>query len=165
MGECTIRKAEREDVPLVLGLVKELASYERLSHEVKVTASALETAMFGERRFIEAVLAEAVGQPVGYASFYHNFSTFNGKPGMWVEDIFVLPTQRGRGYGRALFRALAKIAEERGCGRLEWSALDWNEAAITFYLEFGARKLDEWTMFRLDENGIARLARGSQEEG
>jgi len=162
MAEYTIRAARREDVPTVLALVRELATYERLEHEIKVTAAGLEAAMFGERRYIEAVIAEAAGEAVGYASYFHNFSTFVGKPGLWVEDIFVRPGLRGRGYGRALFQALAKIAEERGCGRLEWSALDWNEAAIGFYLEFGARKMDEWTMFRLDENAISRLARGSQ---
>jgi len=157
---CTIRPAVEADIPLVLALIRDLAAYERLSHQVVATEAGLHAAMFGARPVAEALIAESAGAAVGYALFFHNFSTFTGKPGLWVEDIFVRTAERGRGYGRALFQALARVAHERDCGRMEWSALDWNEAAIGFYLEFGARKLDEWTMFRLDESGISRLAGG-----
>jgi GNAT superfamily N-acetyltransferase len=160
MAATLIREATQEDVPLVYTLVRELAAFERLSGEVKATEEGLRAALFGERRFIEAVIAESGGEAVGFATFFHNFSTFVGKPGLWVEDIFVRPKFRGQGHGKLLFRALAGIASTRGCGRMEWSALDWNETAIGLYLEFGARKLDEWLMYRLDEAGISRLAGG-----
>jgi len=158
----TIRPATPPDIPALYRLVQELAAYERLTHEVRATEDSLRQAMFGDRVYLEAVIAESAGETVGYASYFHNYSTFVGKPGLWIEDIFVRPALRGKGHGRALFQSLANIAQQRGCGRLEWSALDWNEAAVGFYLEFGARKLDEWTMFRLDETGIAKLAGGSQ---
>ena len=160
MDQCNIREATEQDVPLLLGLIRELAAYERLADQVHATEAGLRDAMFGERRTAEAVIAEVGVEPIGYGLFFHNFSTFTGKPGLWVEDIFIRPAFRARGHGRALFRALAAIAQERGCGRMEWSALDWNSSAIGFYLGFGARRMDEWTIFRLDEAGVAKLAKG-----
>lgn len=155
-----IRDAVPADVPLVASLIRELAEYERLLHEVTMSEERLGAHLFGERRYAEVVLAEADLQPVGFALFFHTYSTFLGLPGIYVEDLYVRPTYRGRGAGRALLRHLALLARERGCGRLEWSVLDWNEAAISFYRRLGARPNAGWTQYRLDGAALDRLASG-----
>ncbi|MFS8638924.1 MAG: GNAT family N-acetyltransferase [Gemmatimonadota bacterium] len=153
-----IRPAVEDDVPLVLTFIRELAEYERLRHEAVATEELIRQALFGPRRYAEVIFAELDGQPVGFALFFHNFSTFVGRPGLYLEDLYVRPEFRGRGIGRRLLVHLAAIAKERGCGRMEWSVLDWNEPAIRFYRSLGARPMDEWTVFRLTEPEIAALA-------
>jgi GNAT superfamily N-acetyltransferase len=154
----TTRPAIPEDVPLVLGFIRELAVYEKLEHEVVATEESLREALFGERRVAEVIFAVVDGTEEGFALFFHNFSTFVGRPGLYLEDIYVRPEQRGRGIGRFLFGELARIARERRCGRMEWAVLTWNEPAIRFYRNQGARVMDEWHVFRLDEAGIERVA-------
>jgi GNAT superfamily N-acetyltransferase len=155
-----IREAVEADVPLVLGLIRELADYERLLSEVTATADRLRAALFGERPYAEVAIAEDPGgEPLGFALFFHNFSTFVGRPGIYLEDLFVRPEHRGAGIGRALLRHLARLAEERGCGRLEWAVLDWNEQAIAFYRRLGARPTSGWSVYRLDGDALSRLAR------
>ena len=147
-GNFTVRFAESGDKDLILSLIRELAEYEKLSHEVRVTAGLLEKNLFTERRSAEVVLACENGQPVGFAVFFHNFSTFEGKPGLFLEDLFIRPAYRGRGYGKALMLFLARLAVERDCARLEWSVLDWNKPALDFYRSLGAVPMDEWTVQR-----------------
>lgn len=154
----TTRPAIPEDVPLVLGFIRELAVYEKLEHEVVATEESLREALFGERRVAEVIFAVVDGTEEGFALFFHSFSTFVGRPGLYLEDIYVRPEQRGRGIGRFLFGELARIARERRCGRMEWAVLTWNEPAIRFYRNLGARVMDEWHLFRLDEAGIERVA-------
>ena len=156
---CTIRFGEPNDIPTILSLIKGLAEYERLSHEMVGTEELLHEHLFGERRYIEVLLAEADGRAVGFALFFHNYSTFLTLPGIYLEDLFVLPDERGRGYGKALLAALGRLAVERGCGRLEWSVLDWNEPSIQFYRSLGAVGLDEWTVNRVTGEALERLAR------
>jgi GNAT superfamily N-acetyltransferase len=156
---CTIRFGKPDDVPTIFGLIKGLAEYERLSHEVVGTEALLREHLFGEKRFVEVLLAEAEGRPVGFALFFHNYSTFLTRPGIYLEDLFVLPDERGRGYGKALLAALGRLAVERGCGRLEWSVLDWNEPSIKFYRSLGAVGLDEWTVNRVTGQALESLAR------
>lgn len=158
----TIREAMLADAPVILALIRGIAEYEKLLHEVVATEADLRRALFGKRRYAEVLLAENDGDTLGFALFFHNFSTFVGKPGMYIEDIFVRPEHRGRGVGGALFDRVARIACERDCGRLEWNVLDWNEPAIGFYKKMGARPLDGWTMYRLDEEGIRNLSRRSE---
>lgn len=153
-----IRTARPKDVGTLLSLIRKLAKYERLTREVKTTERALRTHLFGPRRAAQAVVAYVGERPVGFAVFFHNFSTFVGKPGLYIEDLFVEESHRGRGLGRALFHHLATLARQRGCGRMEWSVLDWNEPAIAFYRSLGARPMQEWTMFRLDEGALRRVA-------
>src|SRR5215218_8330736 len=155
---CDIRPATRDDVPLLLALIGELADYERLRDEVVLDAELLERHLFGERPAAEAVLAEVEGEAVGYALFFPIFSTFLGRPGMWLEDLFVRPARRGAGVGRALLTHVAGLAVARDCGRLEWSALDWNEPALGFYRELGARRMGEWELHRLDGQALAAVA-------
>jgi len=156
-----IRPAAEADVPLVASLIRELAEYERLKDEVTMTEERLRVALFGERPYAEVAIAEdASGVPLGFALFFHNFSTFLGQPGIYLEDLFVRPSHRGAGVGRALLEHLARLAGERGCGRLEWAVLDWNEPAIGFYRRLGARPQDDWTVFRLSGEALARLAAG-----
>lgn len=155
-----LRHATESDVPLVLTFIRELAGYERLAHEVVATEERLRRTLFGPRPFAEVVLAELEGEAVGFALFFHNYSTFLGLPGIYLEDLYVRPAARGAGVGRALLRHLARLAVERGCGRLEWWVLDWNEDAIRFYASLGARPMDEWTVFRLDGAALDRLAAG-----
>lgn len=155
-----LRPATEDDVPLVLSFIRELAGYERLAHEVVATEERLRHTLFGPRPFAEVVLAELEGEAVGFALFFHNYSTFLGLPGIYLEDLYVRPAVRGAGVGRALLRHLARLAVERGCGRLEWWVLDWNEDAIRFYASLGARPMDEWTVFRLDGDALDRLAAG-----
>jgi GNAT superfamily N-acetyltransferase len=156
---CDIRPATRDDVPLLLELIGALADYERLRDEVVLDAALLEQHLFGERPAAEAVLASAGGEAVGYALFFPTFSTFLGRPGLWLEDLFVLPARRRGGVGRALLLHVAELAVARGCGRLEWSALDWNEPALAFYRGLGARRMGEWELHRLDGAALAAVAR------
>jgi len=153
-----IRPARVEDVPLILELIRDLATYERAPKEVTATEEQLVTVLFGEKPVAEVLLAFEGKSPVGFAVFFHNFSTWLGRPGLYLEDLFVKPEKRGKGYGHALLVELAKIARERECGRMEWAVLNWNEPAIKFYRALGAKPLDEWTVFRLTRDGIARLA-------
>lgn len=153
-----IRSAAVADVPDILRLIKALAEYEKLSHEVVATEAALAQALFGPRPAAEVLLAEEDGRSVGFALFFQNFSTFLGKPGIYLEDLFVEPAFRGRGIGRDLLRAIARLAVERGCGRFEWAVLDWNAPAIGFYKSLGARPMDDWTVMRLTGEALERLA-------
>jgi GNAT superfamily N-acetyltransferase len=156
----TIRPAVAADVPLVLEFIRELAKYERLEHEVVATADDIAAALFGPRPYAEVVFACLEGAPVGFALFFHNFSTFHGKPGIYLEDLFVFPHVRGRGIGKRLLAHLARMALERGCARLEWWVLDWNLPSIAFYHALGAIPQDEWTTMRLSGAALERLARG-----
>ena len=161
MNECAdfqIRPARMEDVRIILELIRDLATYERAPNEVVATEQQLVNVLFGERRVAEALLAFDGESPVGFAVYFYNFSTWLGRPGLYLEDLFVKPEKRGKGHGRALLVELAKIARDRGCGRMEWAVLDWNESAIKFYRALGAKPMDEWTVFRLARDGIARLA-------
>ena len=153
-----IRSARVEDVPLILELIRDLATYERAPDEVIATEEQLVAVLFGEKPVAEVLLAFEGKSPVGFAVFFHNFSTWLGRPGLYLEDLFVKPEKRGKGYGRALLVDLAKIARDRGCGRMEWAVLNWNEPAIKFYRALGAEPLNEWTVFRLTRDGMARLA-------
>jgi GNAT superfamily N-acetyltransferase len=153
-----IRSAYLDDVPIILELIRDLATYERAPNEVTATEEQLVDVLFGERPAAEVLLAFEKDAPVGFAVFFHNFSTWLGRPGLYLEDLFVKPEKRGKGYGRALLVDLARIARDRGCGRMEWAVLDWNEPAIKFYRALGAKPMDEWTVFRLTPDGIARLA-------
>jgi GNAT superfamily N-acetyltransferase len=159
-----IRPARVEDVPIILELIRDLATYERAPNEVTATEQQLVDVLFGTRPAAEVLLALEGKSPVGFAVFFHNFSTWLGRPGLYLEDLFVKPDKRGKGYGRALLVDLAKIARDRGCGRMEWAVLDWNEPAIKFYRALGAKPMDEWTVFRLTREGIARLAQAEKAE-
>lgn len=160
-----IRPATPDDVPLILELIRELAEYERLLDTVEATPERLHAALFGPRPFAEALIAEAEEGPLGFALFFHNFSTFLSLPGIYLEDLYVRPHARRRGIGRALLTRLAQVAVERGCGRLEWSVLDWNEPAIRFYRKIGAVPMDEWTVFRLTGPALRGLAAGTAAPG
>ena len=154
-----IRPATEADVPLILRFVRELAAYERLAHEVVATEDGLRQTLFGARPYAEVVIAELDGgEPAGFALFFHNYSTFLGRPGIYLEDLYVRPEVRGKGVGRALLAHLARLAVERGCGRLEWWVLDWNEDAIRFYRSLGARPIEDWTVFRVTGEALQRLA-------
>jgi GNAT superfamily N-acetyltransferase len=155
----SIRPAEPADVPVVAGLIRQLARFEKLEHEVVLTEELLKAGLFGARPYAEAVLAEEDGQAIGFALFYHNFSTFLARPGMYLEDLFLLPDHRGRGVGRAVLAHLARIAVERGCGRLEWAVLNWNQEAVRFYERLGARPNSEWTVYRLTGEALRALGR------
>jgi GNAT superfamily N-acetyltransferase len=159
----TIRGATVADVPVILELIRALATYERAPNEVTATEQGLTEVLFGQKPAAEVLLAFENETAVGFAVFFHNFSTWLGRPGLYLEDLFVGPEHRGKGYGRALLIHLAKIARERGCGRMEWAVLDWNEPAIEFYRKLGAKPMDEWTVFRLTRDGIAKLADSSLE--
>ena len=158
IGGFHIDPATVADVPLILSLIKGLAEYEKLTSEVRATEDALRASLFGQQPDAEVVIARSEGQPVGFALFFHTYSTFLGQRGLYLEDLFVLPEWRGRGAGRALLAHLAKIAAERDCGRFEWSVLDWNEPAITFYKSLGAKPMDEWTIFRVTGDTLSTLA-------
>ena len=161
MNECPdflIRRARVEDVPVILQLIRDLATYERAPDEVSATEEQLIEVLFGEKPAAEVLLAFEAKSPVGFAVYFYNFSTWLGRPGLYLEDLFVKPEKRGKGYGRALLVELAKVARDRGCGRMEWAVLDWNEPAIKFYRALGAKPMDEWTVFRLTREEIARLA-------
>jgi len=153
-----IRPATAADVPIILELIRALATYERAPNDVTATEDGLSKVLFGEKPAAEVLLAFENETAVGFAVFFHNFSTWLGRPGLYLEDLFVRPEDRGKGYGRALLIHLAKIARDRGCGRMEWAVLDWNEPAIQFYRKLGAKPMDDWTVFRLKRDGIAKLA-------
>lgn len=154
----SIRFAGVADTPVILRFIRALAEYEKLEHECLAEEDSLKATLFGPKPFAEVLLIEEGGQAHGFALFFHNFSTFLAKPGLYLEDLFVDPGQRGKGYGKALLAKLAEIAVERGCGRLEWSVLDWNQPSIDFYLSLGARPMDEWTIYRLDGAALETLA-------
>ncbi len=156
--QLTIRPVRENEVAVVLSFIRELAKYERLEHEVVATEERLHQALFGEPRYCEVVLACLGEEPMGFALFFHNFSTFLGLPGIYLEDLFVLPSARGRGVGQQLLRWLAREAVKRGCGRLDWSVLDWNEPAIRFYKTLGATPMSEWGIFRLAGDALQRIA-------
>ncbi len=153
-----IREAKETDVALILEFIRHLAEYEKLSSDVVATDETLKATLFGARKYAECHIAEWNGKPAAFALFFHNYSTFLGKPGLYLEDLFVIPEYRGFGIGKALLKKLAQIAKERGCGRFEWSVLDWNKPAIDFYLKLGAKPMDEWTVFRLDGDSLNDLA-------
>ena len=158
MPEIGIRAATEEDVPLILSLTKALAGYERLSHEVSATEDLLRKSLFGERQGAEVLIGCHVDEPAGFALFVHNFSTFLGRPGIYLEDLYAKPEFRGKGIGRAMFVYLAGLAKERDCGRLEWSVLDWNEPAIKLYRGIGAVPMDDWTVYRVTGEALDELA-------
>ena len=155
--EINFRYAGRSDVPLILRFVKELAEYEKLQDEVVADEKTLEEWLF-DRQKAEVIFALEDGKEVGYALFFHNFSTFLGRAGIYLEDLYIQPEYRGRGHGKGLLKKLASIAVERGCGRLEWSCLDWNRPSIDFYLSLGAEPMSEWTVYRLAGNTLLNFA-------
>src|SRR5947208_9715220 len=156
-----IRPAQPEDVPTIVSLIRALATYERLDSECHADAAALEEHLFGARPAAEVVLAERDAEVAGFALFFHNYSTFLCKPGIYLEDLFVKPEHRGAGVGRSLLVHLAELAIERGCGRLEWAVLDWNAPAIGFYERLGAKPLSDWTVFRLTGDALRHLGSGT----
>lgn len=153
-----IRRATPADVPTIASLIRALAEYEKLTHEVVLDEAKLCDHLFGERPYAEVLMAEADGRSVGFALFFPNYSTFEGKPGIYLEDLYVMPEHRGRGLGKALLVALAKLAVQRGCARLEWSVLDWNEPSIRFYESLGAVAKKEWIIYRTTGESLAKLA-------
>ena len=157
-GFC-IREATPDDVGLILAFIRELAAYEKLTHEVVATEAVLRQSLFGERRTAEVIIGEYEGEPVAFALFFHNFSTFLGRPGIYLEDLFVKQAFRGRGLGRCVFSYLAHLAKQRGCGRLEWWVLDWNTPAIGFYKSMQAVPMDEWTVYRITDRALDDLSR------
>ena len=154
----SIRNAEKKDIPLILEFIQSLADYERLSHEVVATEQDLDTYLFGSKRVAEVILGYEGKVPVGFALFFHNFSTFLGKPGIYLEDLYVHEEYRGKGYGKSLLTYLAALAMERGCGRLEWAVLDWNEPSIEFYKSLGATLLNEWIVNRVSGEKLVKPA-------
>ena len=160
-GAAMIRPAMPDDIPTIARLIRGLAEYERLADKAVFRESDLRDHLFGERRYAEVLLAEDGGTVVGFALFFHNYSTFRGKPGIYLEDLFVFPEARGKGHGKALLRAIAKLAVERDCARVEWSVLDWNTPSIEFYKSLGAEPLDAWTAYRLTDAALAKLAAGT----
>ena len=153
----SIRSATEADVPLILQFIRDLAIYEKLEHKVIATEETVRRTLFGNPRFAEVVFAEVDGKEAGFALFFHNYSTFLGQPGIYLEDLFVKPESRGRGIGKALLAHLARLAKERGCGRLEWAVLDWNTPSINFYKSLGAAPLSDWIVFRLTGEALEKL--------
>jgi GNAT superfamily N-acetyltransferase len=153
-----IERATERDVPTILSLIRGLAEYEKLSHEMTATEDGLRRTLFGPHPAAEVVIGYAGDEAAAFALFFHNYSTFLGKPGLYLEDLFVRPEWRGHGYGRQLLRHLAQLAVERDCGRLEWTVLDWNEPAIGFYKRLGAKLMDGWSIFRVTGDGLRALA-------
>ncbi len=153
-----IRAAADSDVRVILMFIKKLAAYERLSHEVTATEELLRETLFGERSAAEVAIGYSEGKPVGFVLFFHNYSTFLGRPGLYIEDLFVDEPYRRRGFGRALLLYVAQLANERRCGRLEWAVLDWNEPAINFYKKLGAVAMNEWTIYRVTGEALSKLA-------
>jgi len=153
-----LRPATPADVPTIARLIRELADYERLADRVSLKEADLHEHLFGARPYAEVLLAEDEARVVGFALFFHNYSTFLGKPGIYLEDLFVQPEHRGNGHGKGLLVAIAKLALERGCGRIEWSVLNWNEPSIQFYLKLDAKRMDEWTVYRLSGEALSQLA-------
>jgi GNAT superfamily N-acetyltransferase len=159
IADFTIRRAESTDCQLIHSFICELAVYEKLRHEVKATPDTLRDALFGERAFAKVYIGEFQQKPVGYALFFHNYSTFTGRPGIYLEDIYIKPEMRGQGFGKMFMCYVAKLAVLRNCTRFEWSVLNWNKPSIDFYRSIGARSMDEWTVQRLDGDALASLAR------
>ena len=159
MTSIDIRRAAESDIPLILEFIQDLATYERLRDSCVATEEKLRDTLFSERPAAEVIIASIDGEPMGFALFFHNYSTFLAQRGIYLEDLFVRSSSRGKGVGYALLSALARIALERNCGRLEWAVLDWNQLAIDFYKRIGARPLDDWTVFRLTGDALAELAR------
>jgi GNAT superfamily N-acetyltransferase len=157
-----IAAARVADVELIVELIRELAEFERLADEVRIQPDDLRQHLFGARPYAEALIAWAGTEPSGFALYFHNYSTFAGRPGIYLEDLYVRPRYRGQGHGEALLRHLARTAVERGCGRLEWSVLDWNQRAIDFYRKLGAVPMDEWTVFRVSGDPLQRLAKDAE---
>jgi GNAT superfamily N-acetyltransferase len=153
-----IRAATEADAPVILSFVKQLARYEKLSHEVVATEASIRETLFGTRRVAEVAIGYLNGKPVGFVLFFHNYSTFLAQPGLYIEDLFVDQSYRRRGFGRALLLYVARLAQERQCGRLEWSVLDWNEPAIEFYKRLGAMPMSDWTVYRVTGDSLRRLA-------
>lgn len=158
IADFTIKPATKKDVPVILAFIRKLADYERLSHQVVATEELLQRTIFGQRRTAEVAIGYFRNEPVGFVLFFHNFSTFLGRPGIYIEDLFVDESFRRRGFGGALLAHIAKLAAVRDCGRLEWSVLDWNEPAINFYQKLGAVPMKEWTVFRVTGDNLRRLA-------
>jgi len=156
-SDVSIRRAAPTDVSAILRFIRALAEYEKLSHAAVATEGMLREHLFGPKPAAEVLIAEWAGEPVGFALYFTTFSTFLGRPGIWLEDLFVLPEHRGRGVGKALLLEVARIAVERRCGRLEWSVLDWNEPAIRFYKSLGAVTMDDWTIYRADGDALEKL--------
>ncbi len=154
----SIRSATPADISLIGQFIRDLAEYEKLAHEVRFDEAVMAQKLFGPRTFAEVLIGEIEGTPQGFALFFHNFSTFEGRPGIYLEDLFVRPDARGSGLGKALLGKLAALAVERDCARLEWSVLDWNTPAIDFYKALGARPMDEWTVYRVDGDALTGLA-------
>jgi GNAT superfamily N-acetyltransferase len=154
----SIRPATRADLSLIARFIRDLADYERLAHEVRFDEAELGERLFGARPYAEVLIGEVDGVAEGFALFFHNFSTFEGKPGVYLEDLFVRPEARGAGLGKAFLQRLAQLAVERDCARLEWWVLDWNEPAIRFYKALGAKPMDDWTTYRVDGDALAALA-------
>jgi GNAT superfamily N-acetyltransferase len=154
----SIRSATSADISLIGQFIRDLAEYEKLAHEVRFDEAVMAQKLFGPRTFAEVLIGEIDGTPQGFALFFHNFSTFEGRPGIYLEDLFVRPDARGSGLGKALLGKLAALAVERDCARLEWSVLDWNTPAIDFYKALGARPMDEWTVYRVDGDALTDLA-------
>ena len=154
----SIRSATPADISLIGQFIRDLAEYEKLGHEVRFDEAVMAQKLFGPRPFAEVLIGEIDGTPQGFALFFHNFSTFEGRPGIYLEDLFVRPDARGSGLGKALLGKLAALAVERDCARLEWSVLDWNTPAIDFYKALGARPMDEWTVYRVDGDALTGLA-------
>ena len=157
-SDIRIGPATAGDVPAILAFVRALADYEKLAHAVVATEDTIRETLFGPRPSAAVTMARLEGVPAGFAVWFHNYSTFLGRPGLYLEDLFVLPEYRGRGVGRALLTHLARVAVDQGCGRMEWSVLDWNEPAIGFYKSLGATPMEEWTTFRLTGDALRRLA-------
>lgn len=162
MSDIIIRAAQLDDIDTIRDFILALAEFEKLSHAVKADRDTLARYLFGPRPMAEVLIAEHAGAPVGFALFFHNFSTFEGRPGLYLEDLFVIPEARGLGAGKALLARLANLAIERDCARLEWSVLDWNEPAIAFYRSIGAKPMDEWTVQRVDGAALLSLAAAAQ---
>lgn len=156
MASITLRPAAPRDIGTILGFIRELAEYERAPQEVVATPESLHEHLFGHTPACEAIIGEIDGEPRGFALYFHNFSTWKGKPGLYLEDLYVQPACRGAGLGKALFRRVARVASERGCPRLEWAVLDWNTPAIDFYRSMGAAAMDDWTVYRLTGDALAR---------
>lgn len=154
-----IRSASPDDLPAIEKLIRDLAEYEKLAHAVTLSPAELRAHLFGPRPYAEVLLAEDAGAVVGFALFFHNYSTFRGKPGVYLEDLFVVPEARGKGFGKKLLAALARLAVDRDCARVEWSVLNWNTPSIEFYKSLGAKPMDEWTVYRLTDEALVKLAR------
>jgi GNAT superfamily N-acetyltransferase len=161
----SLRSATETDVPLILRFIRELAEYERLLHECVATEESVRETLFGEKRYAEVIIAEHGGEPAGFALFFHNYSTFLARPGIYLEDLYVRPELRGHGIGKALLGRLAALAVERNCGRLEWAVLNWNESAIRFYRSLGAVPQDEWMVYRVTGEALEHLSRADATSG